>query len=131
MVLWTSSEMPDSGFGLVDYQTNAAVDRWEKEKVLLLPATTSCTVPKGVFSGEGAMLRAIAYGTEINLVHPPRPADPKVTWEQEWAVKVRLKSVTTAMLGMETGGGRKPGEAKPDEGKKPSKLDLLRGILGR
>lgn len=132
MVMWTSSELPDSGFGLVDYQTNASVDRWEKEKVLLLPATTTCTIPKGVFSaGEGGMLRAIAYGTEINLVHPPRPTDPKVTWEQEWAVKVRLKSVTTAMLGMDGGGGRKPGEAKPEEGKKPSKLDILRGILGR
>jgi hypothetical protein len=27
MVVWTSSELPDSGFGLFDYQTNAAVDR--------------------------------------------------------------------------------------------------------
>lgn len=132
MILWTSSELPDSGFGLVDYQTNSAVDRWEKEKVLLPPATTGCTIPKGVFSGEGAMLRAIAYGSELNLVHPPRPADPKVTWEQEWAVKIRLKSVTTAVLGMDMGGGRKPAaENKPEENKKPSKLDILRGLLGK
>lgn len=133
MVIWTSSELPDSGFGLVDYQTNGAVDRWLKDKVLLAPATTQCAIPKGVFSGEGGMLRAIAYGHELNLVHPPRPTDPKVTWEQEWAVKVRLKSVTTAMLGMDMGGRRsaeKPGE-KPAEDKKPSKLDILRGILGR
>lgn len=27
LVLWTSSELPDSGFGLFDYQTNAAVDK--------------------------------------------------------------------------------------------------------
>ena len=61
MVLWTSSELPETGFGLTDYQTNAAVDRWLKEKVLLAPATTRCNVPQGVFSGEGAMLRLIGY----------------------------------------------------------------------
>ncbi|MBP8146325.1 MAG: hypothetical protein KAY56_13395, partial [Inhella sp.] len=55
MVIWTSSEVPEAGFGLIDYQTNAAVDRWLKEKVLLAPATTHCAVPKGVFPGQGGM----------------------------------------------------------------------------
>jgi hypothetical protein len=96
--------VPDSGLGLVDYQTNPAVDRWLKDKVLLAPATTSCDVPKGIF-GEGTdesmgMLRMIAYGSELNLAHPPRPADPNIAWEPEWAVKVRVKSVTSAVLGM-------------------------------
>jgi hypothetical protein len=103
MTLWTSSELPDSGLGLVDYQTNKSVDQWLKEKVLLAPATTSCDVPKGVFGeGEsaGAMLRMIAYGTELNLAHPARPTDPKIAWEPEWALKVRVKSVATTMLGM-------------------------------
>jgi len=133
VVLWVSSELPDSGFGLVDYQTNAAVDRWLKDKVLLPAGTTSCSIPKEVFGGEGAMLRLIAYGSELNLAHPPRPTDPRVAWEPQWAVKVRLKSVATAMLGMEAGGGKpenKP-EAKPEGDKKPSRLDILRGILGR
>ena len=93
MVLWTSSELPDTGFGLTDYQTNAAVDRWLREKVLLPAGTTQCTVPKGVFPGEGGMLRMIAYGNELNLVHPPRPTDPKAVWEPNWALKVRVKSV--------------------------------------
>ena len=99
-VLWTSSELPDTGFGLTDYQTNAAVDRWLKEKVLLAPAITRCSVPKGVFSAEGAMLRLIGYGNELNLVHPPHPADPKAAWEPVWAAKVRVKSVASSMLGM-------------------------------
>ncbi len=108
MVIWTSSELPDSGFGLVDYQTNPAVDRWLREKVLLAPATTQCAVPKGVFPGEGgAMLRVIAYGNELNLAHPPRPADPKADWAPVWAVKLRLKSVATVMPGM----GEMPGMA--------------------
>jgi len=149
MVFWTSSEEPDTGMGLVDYQTNAAVDRWLKEKVLLEPSATRCAVPKGIF-GEGAMLRMIAYGSELNLAHPPRPSDPKVAWEPQWAVKARLKSVASAMLGMDMGtmmrsGGRSQPEsqapaeeaAKKDE-KQPSAVDealdaakKLRGLFGR
>jgi hypothetical protein len=98
MVLWTSSELPDSGFGLFDYQTNAAVDKWLGEKVLLPPATTKCAVPKEA-AGQG-MLRAIAYGTEVNMAYPPRPTDPKIPWEPDWNVKIRVKSMTTSMFGM-------------------------------
>ena len=132
MVIWTSSELPDAGFGLIDYQTNAAVDRWLREKVLLPPSTTRCTVPKGVFAGEGAMLRAIAYGHELNLAHPPRPADPKVPWEPVWALKLRVKSVASVMVGMpsmeEATREAEPAEKKD---KKPGALDILRGVLGR
>lgn len=135
VVLWTSSELPDTGMGLVEYQGNAAIDRWLREKVLLAPATTSCTVPAGIFRGQGAMLRLIAYGSELNLAHPPRPTDPRVRWDPDWAVKVRVKSVAQGMLGMpsmdEPGA---PGRQPPAEGcpaKKPSTVDVLRGILGR
>ncbi len=101
LVIWTSSELPESGFGLFDYQTNTAVDRWLKDKVLLPPATTRCAVPREA-AGQG-MLRAIAYGTELNMAYPPRPTDPKVAWEPDWNVKIRVKSMTTAMMGMEGG----------------------------
>ena len=138
-VLWTSSELPDTGFGLTDYQTNAAVDRWLKDKVLMSPATTRCTVPKGVFSAEGAMLRLIGYGNELNLAQPPRPADPKAAWEPVWAVKLRVKSVASTMLGMsEMEGMDKSAEARPapstdaePKDKKPGAFDILRGVLGR
>ena len=123
MTLWTSSELPDSGFGLVDYQTNKSVDQWLKEKVLLPPTTTRCEVPKGIFGdGEepaGAMLRMIAYGTELNLAHPPRPTDPKIAWEPDWALKVRVKSVAFTMLGMpgmEGGSATEDGSAAGGEG---------------
>jgi hypothetical protein len=136
MVLWTSSEQPDAGFGLVDYQTNAAVDRWLKEQVLLTPQTTRCAVPKGVFSGQGAMLRMIAYGSELNLAQPPRPTDPKQPWEPVWAAKIRVKSVTTAVLGLDMGmGGDKAAQKdKPAEADKDAAgavKDLLKGIFGR
>jgi hypothetical protein len=139
MVLWSSSELPDTGFGLTDYQPKGAIDRWLKDKVLLAPTTTRCTVPKGVFSGEGAMLSVIGYGNELNLAYPPRPADAKAAWEPVWAAKVRVKSVASAMLGMpELGGIDKSAESQPaagperePEAKKPSALDILRGVLGR
>jgi hypothetical protein len=98
LVIWTSSELPDSGFGLLDYQTNAAVDKWLKEKVLLPPTTTKCAVPKEA-AGQG-MLRAIAYGTELNMAYPPRPTDPAIAWEPDWNVKIRVKSMTSTMFGM-------------------------------
>jgi len=139
MVLWTSSELPDTGFGLTDYQTNAAVDRWLRDKVLLAPTTTQCNVPKGVFPGEGAMLRVIAYGNELNLASPPRPADPKAPWAPVWAVKLRLKSVATVMPGVPGGAPQASSEApaqRPAQGEDkadamPKPLDLLKGILGR
>jgi len=111
MTLWTSSELPDSGFGLVDYQTNKSVDQWLKDRVLLPPATTKCAVPKEA-AGQG-MLRAIAYGTELNMAYPPRPSDPAVAWEPDWNVKIRVKSMTTTMVGME--GAEGMGAATGDE----------------
>jgi hypothetical protein len=109
MVMWSSSETADTGMGLFDYLPNATIDRWLKERVLLQPATTQCAIPKGIFTGpdgrssEGAMLRMMAYGSESNFAHPPRPADPRAVWEPEWAVRVRVKSHTMAMLGEEQG----------------------------
>ncbi len=149
MVFWTSSEVPELGMGLIDYQTNPSVDRWLKEKVLLEPSVTRCTVPKGIFGeGGGAMLRMIAYGSELNLVHPPRPTDPKIAWEPQWAVKLRVKSVANAFLGMDMGsmqrgsgrqaqpqgqsqGTAPPAAEKKEEDKLPDPVNILRGILGR
>jgi hypothetical protein len=134
MVMWTSSELADTGFGLMDYQTNAAVDRWLKEKVLLAPQTTRCTVPKGVFGEHGGMLRLIAYGDELNLAHPPRPKDPKAKWQPVWAVKLRVKAVTSGFLGM-AAQGRAGAAAKEEETsivpKIPQPMELLKGIFGR
>lgn len=117
MILWTSSELQDTGFGLMNYLPNDFVRKMIDEKVVLPPSASSCTIPKGIFEGvEGAMVNAIAYGEELNLVHPPRPADPKVTWEQIWAVKVRVKSTGMTPLGMGDGDeprGARRGNARP------------------
>ena len=140
-IFWTSSELPDTGFGLMDYQSNANIDRWLGEKVLLPASATKCVVPKGIFpEGAGGMLRMIAYGSEAFFVFPPRPTDPKIAWEPDWQTKVRVKSTVMSMLGgfgddNERGRGRSRDERKqapPEEkDKKPSPVDLLKGLFGR
>ena len=127
MVIWSSSEVPEPGWGLMDYASNSNVDKWLKEKVLLPASKTDCAIPAGIFvKAEGAMLRGIAYGQELNLAHPPRPTDKRIAWEPEWAAKVRVKAMTMVMLGEEgsaTSGrptrSRTEESAPTDSGNKP------------
>ncbi len=119
VVMWSSSDVQEMGYALMDYLPNAEVQRLIREKVVMAPATTECAVPAGAFKGEGAMLNFIAYGNELNLVHPPRPSDPKQVWEQEWAVKLRLKSTAMTMLG-EGGRSMSRGRAEPATPSQPA-----------
>jgi hypothetical protein len=153
MVMWSSSAVQEMPGSLLDYIPPAEVARLVRERVVLPPEATTCTVPQEVMKATPmAMLQFIAYGDELNVVHPPRPQDPKVAWEQQYAVKVRLKS--TAMLpladGMEgmgrmgrggdtgapqTAGGEAapaqgPGYNPVEEGVKEG-LRTLRGLIGR
>jgi hypothetical protein len=102
-------------------------------------------VPAAVVSaGEGGMMRFIAYGDELNLAYPPRPADPKAVWEPDWAVKLRQKSTAVSMLGMKMPAAGRRGERRTDNagdaaGDVPTSpgdavmkegAKALRGILG-
>ncbi len=130
MILWSSSEVPEAGLGLMDYLSHAQIDQWVKDKVLLPASTTQCAIPSGIFDTTGgAMLRGIAYGNELNLVYPPRPTDAKLlaAWNPEWSLRVRVKSTAMAMLGQEA---QAPREQKKEEPANP--LDILKkGIFGR
>ena len=134
MVVWTSSELPEFGMGLIDYQPNASIDKWLKEKVLLAPATTECAVPKEAL-GKRGMIRMIAYGNEMDVAYPPRPKDPKQTWEPQWAAKIRLKSVTTLIPGMQNRGNPRARDTdSQDNGNRqapPSPMGVLKGLFGK
>jgi len=126
MILWSSSELQDTGWGLMTYLPNDFLRKMITDKVVLPPEVTSCAIPAGIFEGvQGAMVQTIAYGEELNLVHPPRPADPKVAWEQIWTAKVRVKSTGMVPLGMgdsaESGrrGARAPG-SRPGQDSPPA-----------
>jgi hypothetical protein len=147
-VMWSSSEVQEMGHALMDYLPTPEVQRLIKDRIVMSPQTTECAVPAGVFKSESAMLNFIAYGDELNVVHPPRPKDPKQVWVQEYAVKVRLKSTGMTMLAEgDTGGSRaragSRGDTSPQQAERgaPSAIpggspveqgiNVLRGIFGR
>ncbi|MGB3930009.1 MAG: hypothetical protein WBL20_13720, partial [Sphingobium sp.] len=133
-------------FSNPDFLSTGDIARLVANKTLMGPATKTCAVPKEfVDAAPSAMVQLMAYGGEANFVYPPRPTDPKVTWNQQWAVKVRYRSATGGILGQDMnammgGGGRRagaPGMPQPQPGqpqqppKPPSAADILRqGILG-
>jgi hypothetical protein len=148
MVMWSSSEVQEMGHALMDYLPPVQVQRLIKEKVVMTPQTTDCAVPAGMFKSDGAMLNFIGYGDELNVVHPPRPTDPKQVWEQQYAVKVRLKSTGMTMLSERDPGGRaqtparEDGSSQQSEQRAPTRapgasdavregVNILRGIFGR
>ena len=146
MIFWSSSEVQDLGTGLMTYLSNGDVQRFLKERVLMGPDRTACTIPKGIFKDtEGTMLQFIAYGDELNLVYPPKPKDPKQPWNPQWSVKVRLKStgMSPLMAAEDQGGSKrtKKGKSRKEEPveeqqpeEKPSKgggfVDGFKGMFG-
>ena len=114
VVMWNSSEPQEMGGGLMNYVAPGTVQKYIKEKVVLPPDATSCTIPKGIFkTAEGAVLMFIAYGNEANFAQPPKPADPKAPWHPLWTAKVRFKSTGMLPLGMDSKElGAEPGENK-------------------
>ena len=157
MIIWSSSEEPDPGWGLMTYLSPANIDKFLKERVILPPTTQKCAIPKGAFAGvDGAMVNMIAYGPELNLSHPPRPPKAEPSWQPEWVARVRVKSTGMTMLGMgddeaprSTRRNRPSREAMPPEAaretpQQPSREEessgmglpgaagsVLRGIFGR
>lgn len=145
VVMWTSSETQAAGFSNPDFLGQGDISRLVANKTLMGPATKTCAVPKEVLdAAPTAMAQLVAYGGEANFVYPPRPTDPKVTWNQQWAVKVRYRSATGGILGQDMAammGGRQAGmpgappQQQPGQPQKPPKAptagDILRqGILG-
>lgn len=144
VVIWSSSNTREFGESLMTWLPPSEVVRLIREKVVLSPSTTECTVPaQFVAAAPSAFIRFIAYGEEANFVHPPRPQDPKVVWNQEWAAKVRLKSTTSSILGEDamSGGGGTSGsrsDAPADSGGSAPAVDpvqeglkALKGLFGR
>jgi len=142
MIFWSSSEKPENGWALMTYQSPAQVAKLVQQKIVLPPSASNCTVPKGIFDkADGVMLNMIAYGPELNVSHPPRPAKAPVDWQPEWTARIRIKSTGMTMLGMEDGdqrqhaGSKDAGESR-DEGQQmplpgvPNPVKLLKGLFG-
>ena len=127
MVMWTSSAARQFGGGLNDWLTPGQVATLVKDRTVLAPSTTSCTIPAEVRSA-GADFRMgmlTAFGPEEDFANPPRPADPKAAWNLAWTVRVRHRSTTSWMdlPGMN-------GQAAQQEQPKKCKPKGLGGLLG-
>lgn len=135
VVLWSSSEVQASAFAAPEYLSPHDIGRLLESHVLLSPQTTACAVPKEVNeAAPHAMVQLVAYGPEANFVYPPRPRDPKVPWNRQWAVKVRYRSSTGGLLGQSMPGmaadGPAPGEGPRPEPPKTQRPSILRGLGG-
>ncbi|MGD9903909.1 MAG: hypothetical protein AB7U83_10595 [Vicinamibacterales bacterium] len=155
IVMWSSADRPAT-FVVMQDLTPAEVNRLIGLKAVLPPSTTDCAVPAEVVKAtrDGSMLMFTAFGDEATFIHPPRPADPKIAWDQEWFSRVNFKSVRmdmvspqgvtdmSAMMSGGTGGGDAPGALSDEEycrqidaqaAAKPSVADAIPGgrLLGR
>ncbi len=145
VAVWSSSSTREFGESLMTWLPPSEVARLIREKVVLSPSTTECTAPaQFVAAAPSAFIRFIAYGEETNFAQPPRPQDPKVAWNPDWAVKVRLKSTSSSILGedgMSGGGGassRSRSDAPAEGGSSAPAIDpvqeglkALKGLFGR
>ena len=150
-VMWSSAQRPAT-FVQMEHLTPAEVKRLIDLEAVLPPSTTTCAVPTEVVKAtkNGSMLMFTAFGDEATFIHPARPADPKVPWDQEWFTRVSFKSVRMDMispegvmdLGAMSGGTAAPDAKLSDEEycaqlaeqqRKPSVADAIPGgrLLGR
>jgi hypothetical protein len=99
LVVWSSAESPEPGWGLMDYLSPASLSQWLGDKTLLPASQTECAIPSGIFAkSDAAMVQGIAYGQELTLVQPPRPLNKRVAWAPDWSAQVRVKSTTVLPL---------------------------------
>jgi hypothetical protein len=87
-------------------------------------------------SGEALMVNLQAYGPQADFAYPPRPADTKKPWNPEWIARVRFRSSTMLVPGMEGMGGMdgmSSTEAQSGADAKPRKPKCkgLKGIAER
>lgn len=99
MVWWSSSAGREFGGGLFDWLSPAVVRQLIADKTVLPPGQTSCTVPAEVKAAAPDFMigNLYAYGPELNIAYPPRPATGP--WTLEWTARIRYRSSTSWMIG--------------------------------
>ena len=136
MVMWTSSAARQFGGGLNDWLTPAQVAGLVRDRTVMAPATTTCTVPVEVRTAAPDFRFGMltAFGPMEEFSHPPRPADARTPWHLEWTARIRHRSFTSWMeapgmtMGME-GAQEAPGQ-QSDPSRCPPRRGGLGGILG-
>ena len=141
IVMWTSSATQTAAFALPDYLSDGEIERLVASRTLMNGSTTSCVVPEEAVAaaGRSGFFQMAAYGGETNIAYPPRPPAPR-PWNIAWEVKVRYKSTTSGILGMDMNrmmggqGGyqRQGGDDQPQQqqpARRPSIFNPLGGLI--
>lgn len=134
IVWWTSSASREFGGGLSDWLAPATVAKLVTAKTVMSPQTTTCTVPAEVKAAAPDYMFGTlhAYGPEESFAYPPRPADAKAKWALEWTARIRHRSTTGFLVGIEGFGGE-PAQTTQQPQCKPKKKGfggLLGGAIG-
>lgn len=132
VVMWTSSEVQAMAFGMPQYLSDGEIDRLVAARQLMPASQTECTIPIEAMQAAGrtGFFTLTAYGGEANFAYPERPPAPK-PWRIEWTVKVRYRSSTGGLVGMNLGGGHgQPGQPqKQQQQPRPGLGSLLGGFI--
>lgn len=137
MVWWASSKQQAFGGPLWDWISPAGVRRLIEAGTVMPPEQRECAIPAEVVkaSGEGMMVNLQAYGPQANFAYPPRPADARKPWNPEWIARVRFRSSTMVIPGMEEMSGMDTSDARsantPSQPPRKPKCRGLRGLAER
>jgi len=137
VVMWTSSESQASAFALPDYLSDHDITRLVENHALLPATQNSCIIPQEAVAaaGHAGIFRLAAYGGETNIAYPPRPPAPQ-PWNIAWEVKVRYRSTTGGLLGMDLSRMGRGGDSNPQQqpqqqpARRPSPFNPLGGLGG-
>lgn len=136
IIWWSSSDAREFGGGLWDWLPPAVVANLITKKIVMPPSQTSCQIPAEVKKASGEMMigNLNAFGPEANFSYPPKPAG-NAPWNIDWTAKVRFRSYTMLMVGVDfggmgggaTGGGTTEAPAKKKKCKGPLGIPLPDG----
>lgn len=135
MVWWASSKQQAFGGPLWDWISPAGVRKLIAAGTVMPPEQRDCTIPAEVMkaSGEGMMVSLQAYGPQADFAYPARPPDPKKAWNPEWIARVRFRSSTMLIPGMESMAAPAGETGTTSEPAKPAKKKCkgLKGLAER
>jgi hypothetical protein len=99
MVMWSSSASRQFGGGLTDWLTPAQVAGLVRDRTVMAPTVTACTIPAEVKrdAPDFRIGTLTAYGPMEDFSYPPRPANAATPWNLEWTARIRHRSMTTWM----------------------------------
>ena len=129
MVMWTSSASRQFGGGLTDWLSPAQVASLVKDRTVMPPSATSCTVPAEVrtVAPDFRIGMMTAFGPEEDFAFPPRPVDPKAAWSLVWTARIRHRSTTSWMEVP----GMAATQGQPEQQQEKKCKKGLGGILGK